>query len=91
MTTAVDWDVKHQTNKNKYVINPVLSKLHLALVYYKCIFVMSNQRAYRPDFSFVVTNLGDNCIQNFHLGRYIVGYTVGNFSFTATRERSRKT
>ena len=23
--------------------------------------------------------LGDNCIQIFHLGRYIVGYTVGNF------------
>ena len=23
-------------------------------------------------------NLGDNCIQNFHLGRYIVGYTVAN-------------
>ena len=22
--------------------------------------------------------LGDNCIQMFHLGRYIVGYTVGN-------------
>ena len=22
--------------------------------------------------------LGDNCIQNFHLGRHIVGYTVGN-------------
>ena len=22
--------------------------------------------------------LEDNCIQNFHLGRYIVGYTVGN-------------
>ena len=22
-------------------------------------------------------NLGDNCIQNFHLGRYIVRYTVG--------------
>ena len=22
--------------------------------------------------------LGNNCIQNFHLGRYIVGYTVGN-------------
>ena len=21
---------------------------------------------------------GDNCIQNFHLGRYIVGYKVGN-------------
>ena len=24
-------------------------------------------------------DLGDNCIQIFHLGRYIVGYTVGNF------------
>ena len=23
-------------------------------------------------------DLGDNCIQNFHLGRYIVGFTVGN-------------
>ena len=23
-------------------------------------------------------HLGDNCIQNFLLGRYIVGYTVGN-------------
>ena len=22
--------------------------------------------------------LGDNCIQNFHLGKYILGYTVGN-------------
>ena len=25
-----------------------------------------------------VNQLGDNCIQNFHLGRYIVRYTVGN-------------
>ena len=24
------------------------------------------------------THLGDNCIQNFHTRRYIVGYTVGN-------------
>ena len=24
------------------------------------------------------SNLGDDCIQNFHLGRYIVDYTVGN-------------
>ena len=24
------------------------------------------------------SQLGDNCIQNFQLGRYIVGYTVGN-------------
>ena len=26
----------------------------------------------------VTLYLGDNCIQNFHLGRYIVGYMVGN-------------
>ena len=25
-----------------------------------------------------IFELGDNCIQNFHLGRYVVGYTVGN-------------
>ena len=25
-----------------------------------------------------INHLGDNCIQKFHLGRYIVGYTVGN-------------
>ena len=25
-----------------------------------------------------IDKLGDNCIQNFHLGRYIVRYTVGN-------------
>ena len=24
------------------------------------------------------SKLGDNCIQTFHLGRYIFGYTVGN-------------
>ena len=30
--------------------------------------------------------LGDNCIQNFHLGRYIVGYTVGNL---VLRRRAR--
>ena len=27
---------------------------------------------------FKCLDLGDICIQNFHLGRYIVGYTVGN-------------
>ena len=25
-----------------------------------------------------MVHLGDNCFQNFNLGRYIVGYTVGN-------------
>ena len=28
---------------------------------------------------FSFNKLGDNCIQFFHLGWYIVGYTVGNF------------
>ena len=27
----------------------------------------------------IAVYLGDNCIQIFHLGRFIVGYTVGNF------------
>ena len=31
-----------------------------------------------PMYFKVLINLGDNCIQIFHLGRYIVGYTVGN-------------
>ena len=30
------------------------------------------------DVPLTVIKEGDNCIQNFHLGRYIVGYTVGN-------------
>ena len=25
-----------------------------------------------------LSKLGDNCFQNFHLGRYIIGYTVRN-------------
>ena len=33
---------------------------------------MLNQKFYESLY------LGDNCIQIFHLGRYIVGYTVGN-------------
>ena len=40
---------------------------------------------------YLANKLGDNCIQIFHLGRYIVGYTVGKFVFRATRQRSRKT
>ena len=27
----------------------------------------------------LIQQLGDNCIQNFHLGRCIVGFMVGNF------------
>ena len=35
--------------------------------------------------------LGDNCIQNFHLGRYIVWFYGWKFCFRATGQRSRKT
>ena len=33
---------------------------------------------YFPGIKIKNSNLGDNCIQNSHLGRYIVGFTVGN-------------
>ena len=36
------------------------------------------QKIQLPKMSQYGDYLGDNCIQNFHLGRYIVGYTVGN-------------
>ena len=39
---------------------------------------------------FIVCYLGDNCVQNFHLGRYIVTYTVVEFSSTATCKQSFK-
>ena len=32
---------------------------------------------FRPDITIAVES-GDNCIKNLHLGRYIVGYMVGN-------------
>ena len=38
------------------------------------IYILSSQCTY----TYILYHLGDNCIQNFHLGRYIVGYTVGN-------------
>ena len=33
--------------------------------------------------------LGDNCIQNVNLGRYIVGYMVGNFVSGAVKRDFR--
>ena len=60
------------------------STYHMALKYLKIAFLVSfpyftqryNGGHYVSRKS--VNHLGDNCIQNFHLGRYIVGYTVGN-------------
>ena len=43
---------------------------------------MSDRSEFLTDLSFRKAHkphLGDNCIQNFHMGRYIVGYTVGSF------------
>ena len=34
--------------------------------------------------------LGDNCIQNFLLGRYIIGYTVGNLVLWRRMSRAVK-
>ena len=36
------------------------------------------------------TTLRDNCIQNFHLGRYIVGYTVRNLILRRRASRAVK-
>ena len=37
-----------------------------------------------------VNHVGDNCIQIFHLGRYIVGYTVGNLVLRRRASRAVK-
>ena len=38
----------------------------------------------------LIAYLGDNCIQNFHLGRYIVGYTVRNLVLRRRASRAVK-
>ena len=38
-----------------------------------------------------VNHLGENCIQNFHLGRYMVGYTIGNLVLRQGMYFSKKT
>ena len=40
--------------------------------------VLCGASAYKSVVSISGVYLGDYCIQNFHLGRYIVGYTDGN-------------
>ena len=41
-------------------------------------FEFTESTAWITELPLLVIQLGDNCIQNFHLGTYIVGYTVGN-------------
>ena len=43
-----------------------------------CFLILSQHIQNHNDIKWATSQLGDNCIQNFHLGRYIVGYTVGN-------------
>ena len=38
----------------------------------------------------ITCHSGDNCIQNFHLRRYIVGYTVGNLVLQRRASRAVK-
>ena len=44
---------------------------------------LSNADFLGPEVTFLphkkMGELGDNCIPNFHLGRYIVGYAVGSW------------
>ena len=42
------------------------------------------------DVNLALNNLGDNCIQNFHLRRYIIGYTVWNFVLPKLVSRALK-
>ena len=60
--------------------------LRTLLVFYKC-FKLKCQC-----FTSVCESkqLGDNCIQNFHLRKYIVGYTVGNLVIQRRLSRAVK-
>ena len=55
----------------------IYARKHLILITYLCHLGLDGMFKMKL-FCSIEVNLGDNCIQNFHLGRYIVGYTVGN-------------
>ena len=57
-------------------INPTFPYIHVKLGFPGCSLhglVNVMMAAYKED------ELGDNCIDFFHLGRYIIGFTVENF------------
>ena len=63
----VKWLYRHIQNNSSSYLNVIFClKINL------CVF-------YQSGFCGTVFKLGDNCIQNFHLVRYIAGYTVANF------------
>ena len=53
----------------------------------KICFTEMHQQNHKAIYSTIIfffsnsNHLGDNCIQIFYLGRYIVGYTVGNLFY----------
>ena len=58
----------------------LLYGMRLVRTYNGKIYVCKVSDSFKKTYESVsVKQLGDNCIQIFHLGRYIVGYTVGNF------------
>ena len=68
------WASKNQTNELNKKVNKWISlwgNLNLLLANNKGTDQTVHPRS-------MISKLGDNCIQHFHLGRYIVGLTVGN-------------
>ena len=62
--TWVDTEIDTKCDTTIY-----LERTNYMEMQYQCISSKSSQLLF----------LGDNCIQTIHLGRYMVGYMVGNF------------
>ena len=85
ITSKIKGERKHQ--QNRIIMGtprPIIKRISLEnlsapvskiILYYKNILYYKQQN---HDRYCKKTELGDNCIQNFHLGRYIVRYMVGN-------------
>ena len=67
-------------NKRSQSLALISEDTHLVFSIYSniCNFSSKPKGRIRLWINTVTGQLSDNCIQNFHFGRYIVGYTVGN-------------
>ena len=80
-------------NPKNFEVKENCSKTPLNFRPLKCTYIGKNsfrfyQRLIRiNEFEKLPIKLGDNCIQNFHLGRYIAGYTVANLGRYPIRSR----
>ena len=72
------YQVDHRVNYIANLSQPYSSWLMYYLFRINLTFISVNQDHTTFKQCSTDPKLGDNCIQNFHLGRYIVGYTVGN-------------